>query len=412
MNWPCKNQILYIRPNMNKRAKLLFLYTNIGRGHPFYLDGIAEALVRSGKTGLIRQSKDVFELSGTIGRQVWNLARIAYQHGASDNWLGRAYSRLRRGGDYNRNSLLLSLAGRGILKQFESSNADYTLVAHPILVGILKGRPRLIYQHGELVAPDESLVRGAEKVLVPTSDVAERFINSGYKEEEVIVTGLCIEPSLVRQAKDVHELRQNRYENADSLTGALFSSGAEPKGHVEKLIAVAHSLVEAGQRAVVVCREKGRLDNEITSMAKAAGYIYATVTNRSEIPYDLPLLTIVRAVDRRDESRLVAQLFPSFDFVVAPPHERTNWGLGLGLPFFAITPCYGSFAPLNLELLLHRQVAFTVDSVSEATRFASNLERLRKEGELSRRATNGWGQLPINGFATIADWLSQTLEPE
>ena len=37
-------------------SQIQFLYTNIGRGHPFYLDGINEILLRKGKISLIKSN--------------------------------------------------------------------------------------------------------------------------------------------------------------------------------------------------------------------------------------------------------------------------------------------------------------------------------------------------------------------
>ena len=56
-----------------------FLYTNIGRGHPFYLDGITDALIHSGQVKLVRQQKDVFEISRGLSLVGWKLARWFYQ---------------------------------------------------------------------------------------------------------------------------------------------------------------------------------------------------------------------------------------------------------------------------------------------------------------------------------------------
>ena len=40
-------------------ATIRFLYTNIGRGHPFYLDGIVDALKARESTGLrVEQTPD------------------------------------------------------------------------------------------------------------------------------------------------------------------------------------------------------------------------------------------------------------------------------------------------------------------------------------------------------------------
>ena len=34
--------------------KLTFIYTDIGRGHPFYLDGLMEALIKRKELGLVK----------------------------------------------------------------------------------------------------------------------------------------------------------------------------------------------------------------------------------------------------------------------------------------------------------------------------------------------------------------------
>ena len=44
-------------------GKVKFIYTNIGRGHPFYLDGIHEALIQKKGLAIVRDRTDVFELS-------------------------------------------------------------------------------------------------------------------------------------------------------------------------------------------------------------------------------------------------------------------------------------------------------------------------------------------------------------
>ena len=108
---------------------------------------------------------------------------------------------------------------------------------------------------------------------------------------------------------------------------------------------------------------------------------------------------------RRQESELAAELFAAADYLVAPPHERTNWALGLGLPMFALTPTVGPFAPLNLELLLKSGTAAALGDEIEASAFAATLTRFRRSGRLARMARQGWGRYDLNGFSRIAAYL-------
>jgi len=92
---------------------------------------------------------------------------------------------------------------------------------------------------------------------------------------------------------------------------------------------------------------------------------------------------------------------------VAPPHERSNWALGLGLPLFMLGPDRGSFAPLNRTLLLEAEVAKPIESGSGSA-FNQLLSRCRQSGDLETMARAGWQHYPIDGFARIAEWLQQT----
>lgn len=102
---------------------------------------------------------------------------------------------------------------------------------------------------------------------------------------------------------------------------------------------------------------------------------------------------------------LATQWFDRLDFLVAPPHERTNWAIGLGLPMFALTPTIGPFAPLNLSLLLDSGTTMAIESDSQAARFGELLTELHRSGRLVDMARRGWGQHEINGFAQIAEFL-------
>ncbi|MFQ5499888.1 MAG: hypothetical protein ACE5FH_09465, partial [Candidatus Zixiibacteriota bacterium] len=210
---------------MPGRASLTFLYTNIGRGHPFYLDGVRDALNRSGRAGLVCRQHDVFELSRNLPQMAWKASRWLYRHGSSGGPVGKFYSTIRSGADYNRAGLPLHILGRS-LRSNPLLDQGSLIVAHPILVAIFRNRKNLFYQHGEVITPPEAVVQGAQHIFVPTEEAAAPFLKSEYSEEQVTITGFCVEPALVAQAADAFNARCRRFSVGERLTGAYFSSGA------------------------------------------------------------------------------------------------------------------------------------------------------------------------------------------
>ncbi len=392
--------------------KIHFLYTNIGRGHPFYLDGINEELIRAGRTGMIRGQADVFEVSHDVSRWAWKAARWLYNKGSSSNgFIGRYYRRLRSGADYNRDSLALRLLGRDIRREF-LGKSDSVVVAHPLLVAALRGRQALYYQHGESVTPEEAIVRGAEVVFVPTSDAAAPFLKAGYGSDQVVVTGLCIEPALVRQAKDAFEQRCRRIDSDQPLTGAFFSSGAEPRLHIEKLLLALQSILSVGHDAIVFATDGGKLAASIRESYGGDISSFAIINHTGTFSGGTPHLTLVEYRSRRELSTLTAQLFPRFDFLMAPPHERTNWSLGLGLPMLILSPPIGPFAPLNQALMVAEPViGQALGNRDTAENCADIIHQLRFSGELRSMAERGWKRFDIDGFAKIAEYLVSRVAP-
>ena len=354
----------------------------------------------------MRRETDVFSVSSFLPRQAWKIARWLYVRGASSKLIGYAYKQIRAGADYNSEGVFLRLMGRSIRSKL-MHDPDPVIVAHPSLVGILQGRPAVLYQHGETVAPGESLVRGAETVFVPTETVAESFRKVGYAADSVIVTGLCIEPALVRQAKDCFESRLARLASNEPLVGAFFSSGAEPRLHIERLVAAALSAAKRGGRVVLFCRAGGGFEQAARHALAAARLSTEHIDSSSGLPREMPQALIVLHRSRREENIFTGQLCPSFDYFVAPAHERSNWALGLGLPMFIIGPSIGPFAPLNRLNLLERRVAREFGSINNAREFGTTLKRLRYEGQLRKMALVGHGKFAIDGFDRIASWLSE-----
>jgi hypothetical protein len=389
---------------MVTQPRIDFLYTNIGRGHPFYLDGILEALIRHGDIKLVRSQADVFEVSKGVSKAAWKVARWLYQKGSSPGLVGSIYQKIRAEADYNHGGLALSIMGRDIRKTYHKETTPL-IVAHPTLVAILKGKPNLIYQHGEVVTPHEAVVAGATMIMVPTESAAEPFLRFSYKREHIFVTGLCIEPALVRQAVDAFEARRERIERSEPLVGAFFSSGAEPKRHVEKLVLAAASSAVHGGRIILFVQRGGEFNRQATRHFVRQGLEFSQLSSYESIPHDLPQILVIQFTSRRELNHFTAQLFPTFDYIVAPPHERTNWGLGLGLPMFIVEPAIGPFSPLNRDCLMATGVAEIITSNQAAVEFGQHLGDLRSSGRLAEMADAGWGKYDINGFEHIARFL-------
>jgi len=381
-----------------------FLYTSIGRGHPFYLDGILQTLLRRRQIRLVRGQDEVFELSRGMSFYAWKLARTLYRHGGDRGPLGKLYGLIRSGADYNRPSRFLDLLARDVRRHYRDQTSP-VVVAHPILVAALRGRKDLIYQHGEAAAPPEALVRGASLVLVPLPETAEAFVAAGYPAESVSVTGLCVEPSLAAIAADAFEKRLNRIEGGEPLTGAFYTSGAEPPSHVALIAEAACSAAHKGGRALVFAQAGGRLARVVTAAFGKAGIELGTVDASQGIGPERPSAVLVQFANRREETVLTGRLFSDFDYFVAPAHERSNWALGLGLPMFMLGPDIGSYAPLNAKLLGTSQVVERLESRRTARGFGVHVNRLRTDGALGRRARAGWGRLAISGFDRIAELL-------
>ncbi|UCG60320.1 MAG: hypothetical protein JSV52_08265 [Candidatus Zixiibacteriota bacterium] len=388
---------------LNIPQKITFIYTDIGRGHPFYLDGIKEALIREKSLGLVRGQSSVFELSRGLSLMAWKLVRKTYRLGASDGLMGGVYSRLRHGADYNKPSRTLDILGSAIHRECRKLEGPI-VVAHPILVAVLKDRPGLIYQHGELAAPKEAVVKGAEYVFVPTEQAAEPFLSSGYSRDQVFVTGLCIEAGLVRQAEGVYASRLRRINGQEPLTGAFFSSGAEPRTHVEKLVNAAGHAIASSGRVIIFAFRNGLFQKRLVEALERWQTDFAVIDSSDYIPSDLPSALVVTYSNRRELDVFTDRLFGLFDYFVAPSHERTNWALGLGLPMFVVEPAYGPFAPINASILYESEVARSVDERGDSG-FGKLLKDLRQHGYLSEMSENGWKKHCINGFRSAAKFF-------
>ncbi len=372
-----------------------FLYTGIGRGHPFYLDGIVQSLPASSRGEIT----SVLATTEGFSHAVWRAARAAYTFGSSFGGQTSVYSRLRHATNYNSPGPLLRAAGRPLSRHFDGRQ-NPLVVAHPILAALLRGHPNLVYQHGEVVVPPECLVNGEHTILVPTPEVAQIFVDAGAATENIAVTGLCIEPALAAVAPAIQMQRQQRYAGAELLTGGFFSSGAEPDLHVRSLVTAAISTVLRGGSALIVARRGGPYARRAQRAFARRGLTLSTDTTQAP-PGGAILHTYS---DRLSLDAVTQKHFARLDYVVVPAHERTNWAVGLGIPMFIVDPSIGTFAPRNRELLLEHGVAEPLSSSGD--NFGMRLNALRDDGILAERSTAGWNRYPIDGFKTIAELLT------
>lgn len=383
------------------KAAVVFISTEIGRGHPGYLDGLVEKL-RSDYDRIPFHKSDVFALSHGISLAAWKAVRRTYRIGGRGGVVSSFYGRLRRSsGAAQGRGRLLDILGRD-LRRHLSNFPGVIVAAHPIVARILAPYHTVIYQHGEMAAPPEAFVTGCQKILVPLKETAACFFKAGYADEDIFITGQCVETDLIRQAPDAFEKRRSRLAIDRPLTIAQFSSGAYPKDHLAILREATVSLVNAGHTVYVFAGLSKWVADEFMrhfEHLRTTGDFKSAAFER---------IHVIHAQNRTDENRRVAEIFSQLDLFIAPAHERTNWAVGLGLPQIILTPHIGSYAPLNAKLALNREVAVEIDS--SAGGFAAQVEDLRRSGRLSVMADNGFGKTDIDGFAQAARFIAGCCE--
>ncbi len=374
-------------------SDIAFIYTGIGRGHPYYLDGIIEQIDKLYPYISYYQT-DAFSLSKGLSLITWQIVKYLYRFGAKGGIVTRFYSMLRQksvaGG------IQAGMLGLDI-KKFFSGYPKPVVVAHPILAAILSKQNRVIYQHGEPAAPVESFIPGCYRILVPVKETALAFENAGISSDCLEITGQCIENNLVYSVKAAYKKRIKRIKSTRHLTVALFSSGAYPPVHIQKLLLAGKSLFTEGHSVTLFMGTSEKAFD-------TACYFY----KKNDLPVshtidDTAAITIIHTDNRLEENRLVASIFEKLDFCIAPSHERTNWAVGLGLPLFILCPHIGSYAPLNAAIALKKGVALEIPDNKSAAGIAGTIDTLRKNGELIAMAARGYNHTAINGFSNAVE---------
>jgi len=392
---------------MNNHSKLNILYTDIGRGHPFYLDGIISELRRSAPSRIILNIQNVFGISSGLSLRIWQSANILYRIGSQGGLAGFFYKAFRQRRKASSRGFGEYFMGRHIRRYIEKHPYP-TLVAHPILVPLISDLVPAYYQHGEIAVPREALVDGCKAIFVPLEESYKGMKKSIDERTRVLTSGLCIERDLMEKAEQYFADRIRRIKGEAELTGGFFSSGAEPRAHVEKIIYGLRSLADSHHRALVFCKAGGRLEERLRRMD-------TRIFSADKFPEDIRgaidrcRIVALQYDSREEEEALTARIFGHFDFFVAPSHERTNWAVGLGIPMFILHPIIGTFSPLNRKFLLEKGVAFELTEDREANELGHMVSKLQHNGSLEAAARRGYGSYKLNGFETIAQFLIEEL---
>ena len=372
-----------------RHSPLVSVCSEIGRGHPAYLDSVLVVLSRLCASPTA-DCHTVPELcTGTSGL-AWGMARAAYRFGGQGGLSTSLYNRLRP--SHARPSRTqLAMLGRSLRERF-AGYAGICLVDHPLLAHILAPVCRVAYIHGEIAAPGVSAVPDAWRTFVPLESTAARLEASGVRREALSVTGLLVEPDLVAAAEASYQARLLRLESDRPLVVGLFLSGARPRPHVASLTACVESLAKSSHKSFVFPGPGESVAAEMRSELR-----------RRDAPDDA--VHVVSSRGRNDETRRTAELLPSLDVMVAAAHERTNWAVGLGLPMFALLPHIGPFARENFEFASAQGVCLPLTTQRDAAQLGSTLDALHRDGGLSAMSRAGWGKHAITGAARCARLL-------
>ena len=219
-------------------SPIVIVSTDIGRGHPSYLDSVLELL---GETKI--PSLTVLESSKGLSFFAWKGISFLYLMGGRGGPLTRFYNCFRRAQSaVSTDSLTLKILGRDLKRRLENFSG-ICLVAHPLVARILSPICRIWYLHGEIAAPTECVVKGAERIFVPLQETADRLIAGGADSRAIVVTGLVVEPDLVKTKERAFSERIERLRRDQRLTVGFFTSGAYPREHVAKIVAGVKSVV-------------------------------------------------------------------------------------------------------------------------------------------------------------------------
>jgi hypothetical protein len=381
----------------NRSPGIVALYSDIGRGHPSYLDSLLY-LLKPKYPSLI--TRTVFEESKGLSLLSWRFIKWLYSISGKGGPHTRFYNLVRRKSQKgSEDSLAQKILGRDLKRAYKDFRG-ICLVDHPLIARSLADICRVWYVHGEIAAPAECAVKGAEKIFVPLEETKERLIAQGAAVQTIAVCGLMIGPPLVESAEEVCQKRFARIKSDQPLTIGFFTSGAYPKEHMEKIIAGAESVIREKMRAIIFCGTNANKLEWVRSKARDWGV--KIIEDKDESPTEVEYfdLMLVARRNRWEDTLRAVQLIPQLDAFVAASHERTNWAVGLGLPMFVLFPLIGTFASPNYEFAQKQGVVYPIESLGKAKSLGQLLIGLRGNGQLLEMTGKGFGVHNICGIET------------
>jgi len=403
-----------VGPHHNETEKMrtlsiIGLSSEIGRGHPSYLDSVWTLLERdcpdsASCLAYWTAFHTSVHTSVRTSRLAWSAVASVYWIGGRGGTTTRLYNILRRRrGAPSRGGLAVGLLGKDVraaLRGFEG----ICLVAHPILAQIASTVSRTWFIHGEIAAPEECAVSGVEKIFVPLDSTGRRLVKAGADPRAIVATGLVVEPDLASAVREAFQARLKRIESDEPLTIGFFTSGAYPREHMRKMAIAARSAVDRGMRAVLFCGTKPSAFRWLLAEAKRWGVpVIEDSARRGGVWQRDWSVILVQRKTRQAETERAIELVPVLDAFVAAAHERTNWAVGLGLPMWVLFPHIGTFAAENWEFATSRGVSRPVRTDAEARAFGTAIQAARADGDLALMARRGFGHLPIEGAHRIAE---------
>ena len=380
--------------NFSDNRRIIAIYTNIGRGHPSYLDGLLEILEKKGQRVIYRT---VFEESDGLSLLAWKLVQRLYFIGGKGGIRTKLYNWLRASQtDVSSDSGFLKILGRDLRAKYQDFRG-VCLVAHPVVARILGNVCRTWYVHGEIAAPAECAIKEVEKIFVPLEETKDKLTSLGADPETIVVTGLMIEPGLVNSAEKSFQDRLKRIESNEPLTIGFFTSGAYPKEHIKKILWGAKSVVEQEMRAIIFIGTCPNKFEWFRKQMKKCGFRVIEDKEDGSGEEKNGNVWLITRKTRQAETQRTVELLPKTDAFVAASHERTNWAVGLGLPVFVLFPLIGTFASLNFEFAQRQKVAYALDSLQKAKTLGKLISELRQNGQLAQMAQSGFGVHRIKG---------------
>jgi len=396
---------------MYDMSLITVIYTDIGRGHPNYLDSVLRYL-KDNHPEQYRNMRitSIFEISHGVSLLAWKAVRNMYRVGARGGAISNVYSRFRSGqSEYDPNSAIIRILRRDLLR-YLNGYTDICLVAHPLLANMLKDHHRVSYLHGEIAAPRESAVTGIERVYVPLPETSEKMLAAGVERHSLVETGLVLEPELCADIDDVARKTMERIEKADTpLTVGFFISGAYPMKHVELMLKGAESLHDAGHKVRFFwgCdrREARKMMQKVMRFDR-----HVKLDSDSAEPLSDASTVVVAGNSRNDETIRSMRYIPQLDLFCAAPHERVNWAVGAGLPMIMITPAIGTFAPENLDFALKSECGIDLSDERDFITLSEVVSKLRHSGQLSQMVVAGRKIKSVNGAKAIGEDLIAAFE--